>query len=364
MQQKKTYLSVLNIIACFCVVMMHVNQMEAAFTLDAVGKSRVMIDGLCYFAVPVFFMISGANLLDYRQRYSTGVFFKKRFEKVAVPFLFWSVCGMVYCLLMTDMTGRSAGSLLLGIVNAEYVGVYWFFIPLFMVYLTMPLFSAVEPKREIFGYLIVAGLLLNILLPWIADRHWVGYNELLRMPAVGGYVIFMLLGYYLDRYTLPLPLRILMYALGIYGLWYLTVGTWQASEEWGMLVTAYKGYTNLPAVFFASAVFLAVRQAAARIRARRELSESMPEASEAGAGGKASSATRQSVGVRLVEQLSGVTFGIYLIHRALLELVYLWTEINTDTLGYRLLGSVVIFLASGLLVKLLQQIPLIRRFVP
>ena len=36
-------------------------------------------------------MITGTTLMQYRERYDTKTFFKKRFSKVLVPFLFWAI---------------------------------------------------------------------------------------------------------------------------------------------------------------------------------------------------------------------------------------------------------------------------------
>ena len=51
-------------------------------TGDAEWLIDVVYQSLCIFAVPVFFMISGANLLGYRKKYDTKTFFVKRFKKV------------------------------------------------------------------------------------------------------------------------------------------------------------------------------------------------------------------------------------------------------------------------------------------
>ena len=41
-------------------------------------------------------MISGANLLDYQEKYSTFIFFKKRLIRVVLPFVAWSFIGIIY----------------------------------------------------------------------------------------------------------------------------------------------------------------------------------------------------------------------------------------------------------------------------
>jgi surface polysaccharide O-acyltransferase-like enzyme len=317
---------------------MHVNDLGESFSTEAYWAGKVIIDGICYFAVPVFFMISGANLIDYRRRYNTATFFKKRFYKAVLPFLIWSVFGMIYCFATKDMGEVTLTSLLMGIINTEYIQIYWFFIPLFMVYLVMPLFSAVEHRQEVFGFLILAGLLLNYIIPWFAGIYGLPYSSNLQLPVMGGYVIYVLLGYYLDHYEIPMVLQVILYLLGIYGLWYLTAETLHASLAAGFLWSSYKGYLNLPAILYGSALFLAIKRLA---------SKKLPVRAE-----------------KAIRQLSGLTLGIYLVHRGLIELVYIFTDIDTNSLAYRLVGTVVIFGLSGVLVKLMQKIPVLRRIVP
>lgn len=47
-----------------------------------------VIESVMYFAVPCFFMISGANLMDYRKRYGTKTFLIKRTKKTIIPYIF------------------------------------------------------------------------------------------------------------------------------------------------------------------------------------------------------------------------------------------------------------------------------------
>ena len=81
------YISVMNVIAAISVVILHAN---VSFWLD---KSKPywavsnVIESVFYFAVPVFFMLSGATLIDYQDRYSTKDFFKKRFNSCCNIFI-------------------------------------------------------------------------------------------------------------------------------------------------------------------------------------------------------------------------------------------------------------------------------------
>lgn len=84
-------IDVMNIAACVAVVALHVNGGIWGFARNLNWAMMLITECVCYWAVPVFFMITGATLLDYRLRYSTKVFFQKRFTKTGIPFIFWSI---------------------------------------------------------------------------------------------------------------------------------------------------------------------------------------------------------------------------------------------------------------------------------
>ena len=75
---------------------MHVNGCFWELRYERYWITANIIECICYFAVPIFFMISGATLLNYRKRYTTAVFFKKRFGKTLVLFLIWSVISAIW----------------------------------------------------------------------------------------------------------------------------------------------------------------------------------------------------------------------------------------------------------------------------
>ena len=73
------YLDILNIIACIAVLYLHCNGGVHSFSNTRLWKECLIIEVLCYFAVPIFVMLSGATLLRYRERYSTKIYFYKRY---------------------------------------------------------------------------------------------------------------------------------------------------------------------------------------------------------------------------------------------------------------------------------------------
>ena len=82
MERKRVvYFDVLNVLACLSVIGMHCNGLVHNYSDTAAWRQALAVDVLAYWAVPIFIMISGATMMNYRERYSTGTFMKRRFMK-------------------------------------------------------------------------------------------------------------------------------------------------------------------------------------------------------------------------------------------------------------------------------------------
>ena len=147
------YISYLNVISAVSVVILHANKAFWTYRADSSWFINNVVECVFYFAVPVFFMLTGATLLDYPFRYDTRTFFIKRIKKTLIPFLFWSFVPFGLSFILPQYyhvnTEISFENLYNGIVNTEFAQTYWFFIPLFCIYLIIPLFAFVQQKKKI-----------------------------------------------------------------------------------------------------------------------------------------------------------------------------------------------------------------------
>ena len=190
------YFDFLNVISCMAVVCLHANSFVHTFIKDEWWWLRVLIEVVFYFAVPVFFMLSGANLLDYRKRYSTMTFYKKRLLRTFIPFAFWGV--VFYSLYWFNnhqhldwrnvVTCFTTGRI-------PYTN-YWFFIPLFLLYVFMPFLSlmVVNMSKKQLLWLCVLLLVFQSFLPTIYVFLGVEFQP--QLP-ISGYFVYLLLGYYI-----------------------------------------------------------------------------------------------------------------------------------------------------------------------
>lgn len=69
------YISLLSVISAFAVVSLHTNGCFWEFSTKRYWFTANILECLWYFAVPVFFMISGSTLIDFRKRYNLRTYF-------------------------------------------------------------------------------------------------------------------------------------------------------------------------------------------------------------------------------------------------------------------------------------------------
>lgn len=150
------WMDLLNVIACFAVVMLHCTTTVFANSGDTEWHLDVLFQSICIFAVPVFFMISGANLLGYREKYDTKTFFVKRFRKVVFTLVIASI--IVYVcqpLLAFIIAGTppdiSIGGFVKGFLHNQICDIYWFFYAIIILYAVTPVFSLVAQNKQVLG---------------------------------------------------------------------------------------------------------------------------------------------------------------------------------------------------------------------
>lgn len=288
-------------------------------------------------------MISGATLMDYRNRYSTVEFFKKRVLKTVIPYLFWSLFAVLFFIVLTPLSfgDYNVWTFLTSVLNHKSLSILWYFPAIFVVYLCIPVLSLIpkQSRKKVFLYIIITYFILNSLLPTLAKTVFRGSLEIqLTMPLGSEYLVYAIMGYFIDQYTVKPKYRFAVYALGFAGLVTQILGTHMLSYSAGKIIDDFKGYTNFPCFLYSAAVFMFFRYFDF---------ESLPQFIK-----------------KLTDFFSGATFGVYLIHWIAFELVKIYAIKYTYSIIYRIFGGVSVFLLAAIIVKLLQKVPVIKRFVP
>lgn len=333
------YYDILNILACISVVYMHSNGIVHTYSDTSAWRQSMFVESVCYWAVPVFFMLSGATLLNYQERYTTKIYLKRRLVRVGIPFIAWSIISLIWkCYSGTLIVKRSAREIISLIFNSEIENVYWFFIPLFSIYLSIPVLAKIRQERKMLKYMLICGITTYSILPTICALMGIKYNNNFLFPLAGGYIIYVILGYYISTMDIERRKRYCIYILGIFCLALRYCSTVVLSEE-GELYTMFWGYTNFPAVGLSLSVFVLFKY----IDWARYINKEKVK--------------------RLIISISASSFGIYLIHMFVLNEIWEY-GVTGYSLKWRVLGAPLVYIFCLGVIQVIKRIPVLNKLVP
>lgn len=337
---KKNYISILNVLACIGVVILHT--FETGYTSDANFVFEVLIRAIAYCAVPVFFMITGATLIDYRERYDTKTFFKKRLLKVIIPLIIWSI---IYFIINFFKGKFSINDLSFKFVFEYFFlvktnPIFWFFVVIIGIYLAISVISLIpqETRRKAFLYIIIITFVFNQFLPDLLYHLNLNYNYDLKFPLTySGWISFIFIGYYIDKYEIVKKHRVIIYVLGIIGFLTMVVPTIFISYHKNESCSWFDEYYDAPCVLYSASVFLFFKS---KINNNQIVTKIMP----------------------FFNFVAPTTLGIYVLHIAIRDFLrYFYTY---SYFGMNLVLTLSILTICFIVVKIVQKIPGLRRIFP
>ena len=202
--QRTPYLDILRVLACLLVILIHtpIRQYDTYYNTPSLAGALYTV--LVAVNCNLFFMITGALLLPVKM---TGRrFVKRRLTVVLPPLVVWTVVYLLeHALLLHNFTPRLLTSILFHPVE----GLLWYVYVLAVIYVTLPLVSRCIDAIGKRGVEVI--LVLWVLSSFIPYQHGV-FMEASQWShnmfgAFANYYGYVLLGYYMHRYGLPLFTR-------------------------------------------------------------------------------------------------------------------------------------------------------------
>lgn len=335
------YLDILNIIACISVLLLHHNGLVHHYENSSAWSQSLIVEVLCYFAVPVFFMLSGASLLDYEKRYDTVRYFKARVKRTVFPFLLWTLIwgvltkGIFKVCTFADFVND--------ISQSKYCNVYWFFLPLFFLYLLIPFLSRIVPSRNLHKFYIVIFFVMSSFIP-LLNRIF-NLDETVFSSNSGMYVcMYALVGNYFVKYKIGKGLKICLYISALLCVAGRYVLTWYISHQTGQTYAGLSSYAYFTSALPAFAVFYAVKDFI-------------------------SGKTLESNVNSIILKLSACSFGIYLLHPFFVyhiwpNLLRLFNIEYLDSIIYRIFLVPVTYVCCLVISLYLKRISIFKYLLP
>ncbi len=176
----------------------------------------VLFQAIAIFAVPVFFMISGMNLIGYSDKYDARTFFKKRAWRVGRALILASLfCYVLFCMFPFSFYGAEqyAGKfglldLLVRFLTNSVNDTYWFLYTIIYLYILTPLLTRAKTSKKLLEYLLLILFSVSFVIPLIekmgVPKEYFG--TLFNWPFFASSSLFYyILGFYIKKYVKELP---------------------------------------------------------------------------------------------------------------------------------------------------------------
>ena len=333
---------------------------SGAMTLEIFRWSAVTIyQSVGRVGVPLFVMLSGVLLLQPGKTEDLGTFFKKRWARIGLPFIFW---GVIYFLwdFLVERQAFSANAIVQGILTGPYYQ-FWYIYMLAGLYLLTPFLRVMVAHidRSLFRLGLAMWFVGSAMLPvlqLISPFHLEA--DVLTIP---GYVGYYILGVYLlnvkvSRRTL-IGLMTAGFALTAFGTY---VMAWNIG---GPQTYFFQQYLSPTMILAAVPLFLLL--STMKMPWDKQPENTMLPVQENAEKKK----EKQSWTRRIVTVISANTLAIFLFHEMVLltfQKGYLGITINGNTInsivGVPLMTVIALAISLAVIVPL-KKVPILKNFI-
>jgi len=253
MLQRIGYFDALRIFAIISVVLLHVviTPPDSFAHDNQLWWVTIVYKSLFIWAAPIFFMLSGALLLQKEE--PSRVIYLKRLPKILLPFMFWNFIYIVF-----DLMQHPEHSFIGNVIHSLSVPIiyhFWFIYVLIGLYVITPIIRPYVKKatHKELGGLIFLCFLVSSILPFISKIS--GILVEFPLPYLQGYLGFYLLGYYLQKYPLSDRIRSTVYFLGVMSIFVTIALTYTFTSRTGVFDDSFLKSLSFPEIVLPVAVF-------------------------------------------------------------------------------------------------------------
>jgi surface polysaccharide O-acyltransferase-like enzyme len=340
----KAWVDYARVLAAFFVVVLHTSAPVAHgfnHLSPAAWWAGNLYDSMVRVSVPIFFMISGYLLLGRQE--DVPVFLGKRLKKIAAPLYIWSLIYSLFKHFQNPKQAITPFFFIEPLFSPTYYHL-WFLYVIFGLYLTIPLLNSmianINPRtlHYFLGLWFFSSFVTAFLSKFFA------ITSAFDLSLVSGYGGYLVLGLVVGRLSISANWAIcavLIYFVGLLvtagGTYLLTAGNHGQLDE-------YFYQNNAPNILLMSiAAFSLIKYAKENCSLL-----STPKMKT------------------LVAKGSAASFGIYLVHPLVLDLLHTHgiDKLSTNTLVAVPLTAFLAFALSWSITSVIRCIPILKRIVP
>jgi surface polysaccharide O-acyltransferase-like enzyme len=342
-------IDVIRFIAITMVIVLHCTEFPYQFLNPQVSSLDILnwftddfYSAIGMLGVPLFVMLTGALLLNpNRDDEPLKVFYRKRLDRIALPFIFWTVVyfAWAFTVLGRPLTLFSIGQ---GLLNGSYFHL-WYIYLLMGLYAVTPVLRVLikHLDRKLFTYLLVLWFAGTVTTPFIHTFTDFRYQPFTWVFFDG--VGYFLLGTYLLYSKTKRSRSALIFILGILGA---VAGEWLLTATLGKTYTGYfHNYMNPTIIIASVALFtLLISMDFSSIGKHKKTSRTLHWVSE-------NTLPLYLIHMIVLVTLSVNVFGVWLNNATFIPLL--------DVPIF----AAIVFAASAALVYVFKKVPLLNRLI-
>ncbi|MFZ2497869.1 acyltransferase [Methanosarcina sp.] len=345
-KNRDLWIELIRIIAIFAVVAIHVDTF--VFSWNKISWIEWWVsnvyNALIRFAVPILFILSGYLLLDKQE--DDRIFFSKRFNKVVIPLVAWSMIYMIFVSKYNILSIFTVDFVQKFLADKIFYHLYFLYY-IIGLYLITPLLRRILAHANMYDIRYYLGLWF-FFTPVNQLIGFFGYNIGIPVEAATGNLGLYIIGYAIKKTQTTEKIIYLSGVIVATSLIVMIFGTYIMSMDSGKFNT-FLTSTNITQTTYAICLFILLREALNN-----------------------TALTMLFLKIEnIISTVAKASMGIYLVHPILLHYirhglfgVFLLSPSFMSPIISVPLVTVLLFVVSLIIVIIMQKIPLIRKIVP
>lgn len=298
-----------------------------------------MYGSLSAWMIPVFMMISGASFLSPERNVPIKKTYRKNIARMLYAFGFWTLFYALY----NTFSGQDLHDDFITMIFQGHFHL-WFIPMIIGMYMITPLLRPVaQNKKALLAITIVTGF-TGVIIPTLQDLGLFFDTSLLpgtnHFGFFSAYVCFYFMGILFHETTLSKEARVVIYTLGIISTVVIFYGTYLLTVKDGYHNEDMQADNNLFTAVQGIAIFVGFKE----LFKNKKMKESTK---------------------KLVLDISGLTFGVYMVHVVLLALLdkYGFSPVTYPAI-YMIPMLILFVLPTSFFISLaIKKIPFIGKYI-